>query len=51
MIKGHKVVVVMPAYNAVQTLRRTYDEAGAQGVVDAFVVVDDASADETLARA
>jgi glycosyltransferase involved in cell wall biosynthesis len=48
MIKGNKVIVVMPAYNAAKTLRQTYEEAMAQDVVDGFVVVDDASDDETL---
>jgi len=48
MIKGRKVIVVMPAYNAAKTLRQTYEEAVAQEVVDAFVIVDDASDDQTL---
>jgi len=48
MIKGRKVIVVMPAYNAAKTLRHTYEEAVAQEIVDAFVVVDDASDDQTL---
>ena len=47
MFKDKKVVVVMPAYNAAGTLRRTYDEVMAQGVVDLVIVVDDASVDET----
>jgi len=51
MFGDKKVVVVMPAYNAAQTLRRTYDEVMAQGIVDEVVVVDDASHDETLAVA
>jgi glycosyltransferase involved in cell wall biosynthesis len=51
MINGKKVVVVMPAYNAARTLRRTYDEVMAQGIVDLVVVVDDASQDETTALA
>lgn len=51
MIKGKKIVVVMPAYNAARTLRQTYDEVMAQGVVDRVVVVDDASRDETAAMA
>ena len=51
MIKGRKVVVVMPAYNAARTLQRTYDEVMAQGVVDLVIVVDDASRDETVAIA
>ncbi|MFP4475700.1 MAG: glycosyltransferase family 2 protein [Desulfatibacillaceae bacterium] len=48
MIQDRKVVVVMPAYNAAQTLTRTYDEVMAQGVVDHVVVVDDKSQDETV---
>ena len=46
-----KVVVVMPAYNAAQTLRQTYEEVMAQGMVDAVIVVDDASNDQTTAIA
>ena len=41
----------MPAYNAAQTLRQTYDEVVAQDVVDLVIVVDDASCDETAAIA
>src|SRR5687767_9775899 len=51
MYKDRKVVVVMPAYNAAQTLLRTYDEVMAQEVVDVVIVVDDASRDETVAVA
>lgn len=51
MFDGRKVVVVMPAFNAARTLRRTYDEVMAQGIVDLVIVVDDASADETVAIA
>lgn len=51
MLADKKVVVVMPAYNAAQTLRQTYDEVMAQGVVDVVIVVDDASRDETIAIA
>jgi glycosyltransferase involved in cell wall biosynthesis len=51
MIGGQKVVVVMPAYNAAKTLRRTYDEVMAQGVVDLVILVDDASSDDTAAIA
>ena len=47
MFNGQKIVVVMPAYNAARTLRRTYDEVMAQGIVDLVIVVDDASSDET----
>jgi glycosyltransferase involved in cell wall biosynthesis len=45
---GKKVVVVMPAYNAEGTLKKTYDEVMAQGVVDRVIVVDDASRDRTV---
>ena len=48
MYLGKKIVVVMPAYNAARTLRRTYDEVMAQGVVDLVIVVDDGSRDETV---
>ena len=51
MFKDQKVVVVMPAYNAAQTLRRTYDEVMAQGIVDLVVLVDDGSLDETVSIA
>ena len=47
MYKGRKIVVVMPAYNAAGTLRRTHEEVLAHGVVDSIIVVDDASDDET----
>jgi len=51
MLKNHKVVVVMPAYNAAKTLRQTYDEVMAHGIVDLVIVVDDASQDDTVAIA
>ena len=51
MYRDKKVVVVMPAYNAARTLQRTYDEVIAQGVVDAVIVVDDGSRDETVSLA
>ena len=41
----------MPAYNAAQTLRDTYNEVMAQGIVDLVIIVDDASSDETAAIA
>jgi glycosyltransferase involved in cell wall biosynthesis len=47
MLKGQKIVVVMPAYNAARTLKRTYEEVMAQEIVDLVIVVDDASRDET----
>ena len=51
MFAGKKVAVIMPAYNAARTLRRTYDEVMGQGIVDEVIVVDDASGDETSAIA
>ena len=48
MINGERVVVVMPAYNAEKTLRRTYNEIP-QDVVDEVILVDDASQDHTAA--
>jgi glycosyltransferase involved in cell wall biosynthesis len=51
MFRDKKVVVVMPAYNAAQTLQRTYDEVMAQAVVDRVIVVDDGSRDETVSIA
>jgi len=51
MYKEQKVVVVMPAYNAAQTLRKTWDEVIAQEMVDLVIVVDDGSRDETVSIA
>ncbi len=47
MFNHKKVIVVMPAYNAANTLKMTYDEVMAQGIVDLVILVDDASSDET----
>jgi len=46
MINGQKIVVVMPAYNAEQTLEKTY-QALPHEVIDHVIVVDDASDDHT----
>jgi len=51
LYNSKKVVVVMPAYNAEQTLRKTYEEVMSQGVVDLVILVDDASKDGTVAVA
>lgn len=48
MFRDKKVVVVMPAYNAADTLLRTYEEVMAQEWVDLVIVVDDASQDATV---
>ena len=47
MINGKKVVVVLPAYNAAQTLERTYAEIDFN-IVDDVILVDDASRDQTV---
>ncbi|MBG0775049.1 MAG: glycosyltransferase family 2 protein [Desulfovibrionaceae bacterium] len=46
MISGKKIVVVMPAYNAAQTLSRTNAEVD-RDVVDDIILVDDRSSDNT----
>jgi glycosyltransferase involved in cell wall biosynthesis len=51
MFRNQKVIVVMPAYNAAQTLKMTYDEVMEQGIIDTVILVDDASRDETSAIA
>jgi len=43
-----KVIVVMPAYNAARTLRQTYAEVRDQQLVDAIILVDDGSKDDTV---
>jgi len=50
MIKNQKVVVVLPAYNAEQTLAQTIAEIP-MDIVDDIVLVDDASTDNTFALA
>ena len=48
MLMGKRIVVVLPAYNAAKTLRATISGVP-QGLVDEFILVDDASQDETEA--
>lgn len=50
MLKDQKIVVVLPAYNAELTLRRTVSELDCS-LVDTVVLVDDASRDNTIAVA
>ena len=50
MLKGKKIVVVMPAYNAATTLEKTYREIP-MDIVDEVILVDDNSSDETVAVA
>jgi len=46
MISNKKLIVVLPAYNAAATLRKTYEEIPFD-IVDEVVLVDDKSADNT----
>ena len=46
MLNGKKIVVIMPAYNAEQTLQQTYNEIYRE-FVDEVILVDDSSLDNT----
>jgi len=46
MIDGKIITIVMPAYNAEQTLKNTYEEIPFD-IVDNIILVDDASSDNT----
>lgn len=48
MVLGKKLVVVLPAYNAAQTLEQTFREIPTD-IVDEIVLVDDQSVDRTVA--
>ncbi len=50
MLAGKRICVVLPAYNAAKTLRRTHDEIPRE-LVDDIILTDDASADDTIAVA
>lgn len=50
MYQGQKVVVVLPAYKASATLEQTYREIPFD-LVDEVILCDDASPDDTVARA
>ncbi len=47
MLNNKKVVVVMPAYNAEKTLKKTYDKIP-RNIVDDVILVDDKSSDQTV---
>lgn len=47
MIHGKKIIVIMPAYNAEKTLRKTYEEIPHE-YVDDIILVDDYSSDRTV---
>ncbi len=47
MYKNKKIVVILPAYNAYSTLKKTYSEIPFD-IVDEVVLVDDASVDQTV---
>jgi glycosyltransferase involved in cell wall biosynthesis len=50
MISGKKIIVVLPAFNAEQTLEQTYNEIPFD-IVDEVVLVDDSSSDKTMEKA
>jgi glycosyltransferase involved in cell wall biosynthesis len=50
MLANKKLTVVLPAYNAAQTLKQTFDEIP-HGIVDDIILTDDASKDDTAAMA
>ena len=47
MFHGKRIIVVMPAYNAAQTIEKTFQEIPLD-LVDEVVVTDDASSDDTV---
>ena len=50
MLHGHRIAVVLPAYNAAATLERTHREIPFD-IVDDVILIDDASRDATVAVA
>ena len=50
MLEGKRIIVVMPAYNAEKTLKKTYDEIP-KNIVDEVFVTDDHSTDRTVEAA
>jgi glycosyltransferase involved in cell wall biosynthesis len=50
VLNGKQITVVLPAYNAGETLKRTVDELD-RDVIDDVLLVDDASIDDTVEQA
>jgi len=50
MINNKKIVVILPAYNAENTLQKTYEEIPFS-IVDTVILTDDFSDDKTIAIA
>ena len=49
MLNGKRIAVVLPAFNAAETLENTYGDIP-MDIVDTVVLVDDASKDETTQK-
>ncbi len=47
MLLNKKLTVILPAYNAARTLKRTYDELP-HDIIDDIILTDDASSDNTV---
>ena len=50
MLNGKSITIVLPAYNAAETLEKTYHEIP-RDIVDTVILVDDASKDHTTNKA
>jgi glycosyltransferase involved in cell wall biosynthesis len=50
MLNGQRIAVVLPAFNAAKTLKKTIDEVPRE-VVDDIILTDDASHDQTVSLA
>ncbi|MFH1413858.1 MAG: glycosyltransferase family 2 protein [Candidatus Omnitrophota bacterium] len=47
MLEGKKIVVIMPAFNAARTLKKTFDSIS-HDIVDHIILTDDGSIDRTV---
>jgi glycosyltransferase involved in cell wall biosynthesis len=50
MLANKKIIVVLPAYNAAETLKQTYNEIP-HDIIDDVILIDDASTDATVEMA